>query len=1458
MATQSLLWTVVPNGLTEDGSGMRVSVVLSPRLDPAGDPAVLASFPEWLDWPATLAQAKVELRYGGASVGIPLAQTAGPDRVDDTIGLPDSAAWRALFADDLPVHGGAYVDHSSKTVVSYEAAALADYVAGLYGTLAASADGELPTVSGLLNAPGWDALVSAVDRIDDRKHFNAETGLRDTRNLFAEYREHRFERLQGDAAMLARAQLFHTPPSRQVDVVRRRRTDDDRIDASWREHEQATLPEPEDFAKQLDFHKIVGAMSSYPTVLRRLGIVVDLVVARDAFADSADAPLSVTVDFPGGALGVHRLPDVSPVTHASLTATTFQAVSDPLPGPADARVAGGLLDLDPKRFDVVQMDVDGAGLKLMNFARSLARKVPGDARVDSVSRAESQLGAPALRTAGLMLVQRRRAAALERRFDVNAIKNARAQSVIDSVPGATPPELYAEELLRGFRIDIWDATTGTWRSLCRREAAYTLGAGEVVVEPAAGEEEGIVRLAATSSPDPATNADLLWLHEAVVSWAGWSLTAPPPGKAIMPDDTVDTAAQTEAALPPGLRFSSRFRAVRGSLPRLRYGRRYWLRARAVDLAGNSLPVSDKDFGPEAPEANARPFLRYEPVAAPVIALARPAGGETERPAEGESMRRIAIRSFNDTPADNGVPSAQVAHRFAVPQQVSAREAEQHGMLDAGTVVSAATFDMLANVKDRDARDPAAALVEEVIPMQGPLEPAPVDTTFAVYREGEELTHLPDPLAVTVAVRILGHPDADPDDTIAITLYPDGRAWPDALPFAIAVFEGAAGEPPSYDDATRTLLVPLPKAERATVRVSLRLSGKALHEVMGVWRWVPAPTGELERLARDGRHWMLTPWTDVEVVHAVQRPLLAPAFEQLEIQRSTGATSATPRFIARCSIKSTDRVDLRADWHEPSDDPEAPVSAAVPIDNKRSDTAFAVKITDPDSYPARHLGFDRGGIADHTIEGDDRINVGFIGHDLVARKAHELGDTRYRRIEYWLEGTTRFREYLPPSLLLADDGDGEGPKPTERNIEVVGPREVRWIPSSARPPAPEVLYVVPTFGWARSRSESGEARSWRRGGGLRVYLDRPWNVTGYGEMLAVVLAPASFKGDPEREPKGRPYKKLVTQWGNDPIWDSPFVSGIAPSRSSFPLARTAPDPAGGWLPPGAPASEADQPPGPFAVTDLGEFPARVDVAPHDVFYDPERRLWYCDIEIDQGGSYWPFVRLALARYQPVSVVGEELSEIVLADFMALTADRWLNVRPGDGRRARRVTISGRAPADSSGHTEAARAPSMSLVNPLTGQVTSLEPAKLGGGTVVEVWIERLDATKGEDFGWERVAAPDAVRPQRPVVAGAGPVVASALGGRERFVAAPQVARANALLAAGRHTELVSSGLVGALRGFFELWDGTVVLPEDPSPEARLRLVVAEYEEYLVDDDRPYDRVPTRKGRRLVFVEHIEVT
>src|SRR5205823_702893 len=92
-------------------------------------------------------------------------------------------------------------------------------------------------------------------------------------------------------------------------------------------------------------------------------------------------------------------------------------------------------------------------------------------------------------------------------------------------------------------------------------------------------------------------------------------------------------------------------------------------------------------------------------------------------------------------------------------------------------------------------------------------------------------------------------------------------------------------------------------------------------------------------------------------------------------------------------------------------------------------------------------------------------------------------------------------------------------------------------------------------------------------------------------------------------------------------------------------------------------EADQPPGAFVTSGL-EHPelkvftnqSRVDIAPHDVFYDDKRRLWYCDIEVNWGAAYWPFIRLALARYQPVSLDSAHLSNVVPSSVVEVWVER----------------------------------------------------------------------------------------------------------------------------------------------------------------------------------------------------------
>ena len=111
---------------------------------------------------------------------------------------------------------------------------------------------------------------------------------------------------------------------------------------------------------------------------------------------------------------------------------------------------------------------------------------------------------------------------------------------------------------------------------------------------------------------------------------------------------------------------------------------------------------------------------------------------------------------------------------------------------------------------------------------------------------------------------------------------------------------------------------------------------------------------LERLARTGQHWMLTPWRNIELVHAVQRPLITPEMTALKIVRDPDQTYARPQFTTTCSIASTDRLDLRATWNDPFDDgPDKPLG-----NRPRIDHAFSVKITDAQAYAGTHEYFPR--------------------------------------------------------------------------------------------------------------------------------------------------------------------------------------------------------------------------------------------------------------------------------------------------------------------------------------------------------------------------------------------------------------------------------------------------------------------------------------------------------------------
>src|SRR5205807_1104096 len=135
------------------------------------------------------------------------------------------------------------------------------------------------------------------------------------------------------------------------------------------------------------------------------------------------------------------------------------------------------------------------------------------------------------------------------------------------------------DVTRGFRIDVWTSLSGHWHSLCLRDGTYRFHKDSFQRTLS---DEGFVTVATSQSAD-GTSTDLR-LPESLFRWAGWSLSAPRPGKTIGADSTAQPQENPATTAIPLQTF---FTAKKASLPRLRFGALYQFRARAVDLAGNS-------------------------------------------------------------------------------------------------------------------------------------------------------------------------------------------------------------------------------------------------------------------------------------------------------------------------------------------------------------------------------------------------------------------------------------------------------------------------------------------------------------------------------------------------------------------------------------------------------------------------------------------------------------------------------------------------------------------------------------------------------------------------------------------------------------------------------------------------------------------------------------------------------
>lgn len=1279
MASQTLIWSTLPRGFW-DGK-LQFSLHLAPRLDVAGDDTVsIEEFPDFVDWPAAVRGMTFEI--APASSG--LVVTSDP---------PDSDLWKAIVKGETRVERFVFDDFSSRPTFTNGAAVFAQFLRERYRAVH-----DVSFLRGDRHPPVDDVLTK-LDLVEKVTGPRGEWLLRETIN-----------EIEREAAAAG-----HVPVEPITDERSSRRAFAQFARFHQRLPDDRPLPVLD--RPEFDFHNFCALMSDYPFLMRKLGLVVDFELPVPDLPVPINAQWGITPDWEpqaethsviaacvclfNGARFTAGPRDSVPLIDRGYLRCEFAPSNPFAPVPTT-------FDVDGSTFGLKTASATAATDKVAHV-RSLA-VAEHDDLADELPAAEAPSSSmPAPRSQGLGLALGRYVEGLFKGFEDAKDLNTRLAE------NATGLLLYSEMIMQGFRFDVLDTSEGLWRPLQARDGAYALPGGTVEYHA----DEGTTSPAATA---PIDKPDLEnRIPESLLRWDGWSLAASRPGRRISTGAEGQGNGQQEFE-DDSIELSDfglgvTFKPTQGSLPRLRFGHSYRIRARTVDLAGNSLPPADDDV---SHTTDIIPYGRFEPVPAPVVLLA------AER-TPGETPERLVIRSEDaNTPLEDVASST----RHVLPQRTSVHMAECHGFLDGDD----GRPNLYAVLAARDGGD--LAKLPGATTDAGP----GADPAAAPYFPGDRVDppYLPDPLARGALLRF----EDGSGTNLAVEFTQRDGKWYDVEGFRIQLVAGE-GPPVLTTPAagSRVLQVPLARGRRMPVLVSCYLTDGDV-EQMGLWDWLDGSAETRQRIV-EGRDWFFTPYRVVDLVHAVRQPLMAPQLADVVAERGPGDTVCRFTLQMTHSHTSTGRVEVMAKWSEPVDGGPG---------------------ADPPAADGLHVGpavaFPLGlNVPPLVMDGAPMEDV--LPYDGKRRPRHEFGDTRHRRVTYRPVAATKYAEYFTETEVVSLVGDsptvvdpngfapdtvvvksesGEhhftegtdyvldeaagsvarlpdgsiasGDRVTVRyltgNLATTNPPDPTSfdsdsptavtisVPSSKRPEAPVVVSAIPAFAWERWRSGTqvhavpdviaappaigGSAPSapfelpqvsisgdpgplpprladdyysFRWANTIRLYLQRPWWTSGDGELLAVLYG-GPMEGSLYPDPVLLPY---ITRWGQDPVhrsdigpWSaSPvYYSNAVPEHSAVPVLPGEME--------GIDAGDGDPPPAPL-------------VASHVPEYDSVRDLWRCDVDIWTtgflGNMYAPFVQLCIARYQPDSIAGAELSPLVHLDPIQLQPNRWLGVNAAPG-------------------------------------------------------------------------------------------------------------------------------------------------------------------------------------------------
>jgi hypothetical protein len=1020
-----------------------------------------------------------------------------------------------------------------------------------------------------------------------------------------------------------------------------------RNDMRTRSAQTAALKLPN---QKFEFHERVALLSGRPAILRAVDLILDFEIDYDGRANELRTEFgTVEVKPPTVSDGHAAIPPSTPPVR---TRYRFRDSGQPR-----FETTGGVTVVDGYRkigngdYTLESIDADGAAFKAV---QSLSAGVQSEAGRQfkmepdaSKADTEAPYTIPADRTTGISLIHHERANEL--------------QSLL--YPQAPLPShvLNSDEAAAGYIVEIKSDIKGCtdfMSQMKRTEKHLYAAAGEpdsCLRLFDAGDQEGVTRLSVAKATDGTSSgappADDLHASETIVRWDGWSLAAP----RFFGGEPIPAEQPPDDQRPLPWTLKSVYRAKAGSLTPLRFGHRYWLRLKAVDVAGNPMTQSEPQKPADVTLGDAHgggfEYRRYEPIPHPVVMLTSTID-HVRHP--GESLRRMVLTKPVHQFADESV------ERCVIPPVATFRTAEQHGMFDLDVRPDSKTgFDDIGLIAQCDACGNPGWRFEETAD-KDPLWIPPHDGSK------DHGPYWPDPMAGSLCVKIEDLVSGELIELDPYAFYGREHAWPKAHRIMLRIqhrAEGSARIRTEWRHDPATLVVDLPPSWVARVLISSGIPADRTGHMAHFAAWKEAltfampdhipncpPPSILKKIEAIhhavvcGCHPMISPCEEVIVVHPVERPLRAPVIDEIRVlPRPRADVMAQFEIDMHVDRKSTGRIDLEASWKEFDDLKSTPSPQTNPATTHVADWYIET--------PEKARDYDPLALSAFTP-----MKPVKAGEDpAIQPVVHQFHDTKFREITYKLSGTTRFKQEFPAG------GD-------PRRFSVDSADYVVSIPSSAPPKTPDVLYIMPSFEWtsevAPTLEPGARIYSRRAGGGLRIYMDRGWYSSGAGERLGVVLWPSMSTAQCERLNEGKDVSfrierefpagaemlsKYVTRWGLDPIWHrTPMPDLPTPHHFHAPKGQRIVYGCKLRLQECANVSNCDS----SAI--------EVSVVSYEPQYDPQLQRWYCDLQVHPVPSYNTFIRLALVRYQPNAIDGAEVSTVVLADFVQLVPDRAVSV------------------------------------------------------------------------------------------------------------------------------------------------------------------------------------------------------